>query len=92
VSEEIAVYMGSPEKNSTLTLPRRSASKGMMPSTWLNRTLRVEYADGFGASVETRGTLLDLYPAGLVLSLAGSKTLLSWERIVLCELVEEGGG
>jgi hypothetical protein len=92
LAEETAVYMSAPEKNGTPALSRPPAPRGMMPSTWLNRTLRVEYADGFGASVEARATLLDLYPAGLVLSLAGSKTLLPWERIVLCELVEEGGG
>jgi hypothetical protein len=33
--------------------------------------------------------LLDLYPAGPVLNIGGAKTLLSWDRLVLCELVED---
>jgi hypothetical protein len=35
------------------------------------------------------GTLLDLYPAGPILNIGGAKTLLSWDRLVLCELVED---
>ncbi len=33
--------------------------------------------------------LLDLYPAGPVLNVAGAKTLICWERLVLCDLVED---
>jgi len=51
--------------------------------------LRVTYVDAFGAGVETSGTLLDLYPAGPVLNIGGVKTMLSWDRLVLCELVED---
>jgi hypothetical protein len=70
-------------------LPRRTAAKGMLPSTWANRTLRVQYVDGFGVGQETSGTLLDLFPAGPVLNIKGAKTCLSWDRLVLCELVED---
>jgi hypothetical protein len=31
--------------------------------------------------VETRGTLLELYPFGPVLSLSGEKTALSWDSL-----------
>jgi len=55
----------------------------------MNRTLRVAYTDCHGAGVETSGTLLDLYPAGPVLSLNGAKTLLSWDRLAVVELVED---
>jgi hypothetical protein len=61
----------------------------LLPSTWIERTLKVEYMDCYGSGQETSGTLLDLYPAGPVLSLAGAKTLISWDRLVLCELVED---
>jgi hypothetical protein len=81
--------MTAPDKNGAPALPKRAGHKGLLPSTWLERTLRVQYVDGFGAAVETSGTLLDLYPAGPVLNLAGAKTLLSWDRLVLCELVED---
>jgi hypothetical protein len=51
--------------------------------------LRVAYVDCRGAGQETSGTLLDLYPAGPVLNIGGARTLLSWDRLVLCELVED---
>jgi hypothetical protein len=60
-----------------------------MPSTWLNRTLRLEYVGGDGVMRASSGTLLDLYPVGPVLNIAGAKTLLSWDRLVLCELIED---
>lgn len=86
---EILEAMTRPDSNGTPSLPKRSAPKSLLPSTWLERTLKLEYVDGFGAGVETSGTLLDLYPAGPVLNVAGAKTLICWERLVLCELVED---
>jgi hypothetical protein len=38
---------------------------------------------------ETTATLIDWSPVGLLLNVAGGKTLLSWDRLVLCELVED---
>jgi hypothetical protein len=89
VSEDAVAYMTAPDKNGEAPLPRRAGPKGLLPSTWLKRTLRVQYVDGFGAGVETSGILLDFYPAGPVLNVGGAKTLLAWERLVLCELVED---
>lgn len=74
--------------NGTPSLPRRSRPKGLLPSTWLERTLKVAYVDVTGHGVEASGTLLDLYPTGPVLNIAGAKTLICWERLALCELVE----
>ncbi len=81
--------MSAPTKNGEAPLPKRAGIRGMMPSTWLNRSLRIQYVDGFGVGQETSGTLLDLYPAGPVLNMGGAKTLLCWERLVLAELVED---
>jgi hypothetical protein len=86
---EILEAMTRPDVNGTPALPKRAGPKGLLPSTWLERTLKLEYVDGFGAGVETSGVLLDLYPAGPVLNIGGAKTLLSWDRLVLCELVED---
>jgi hypothetical protein len=86
---EILEAMTRPDGNGTPSLPRRSGPKGLLPRTWLERTLRVSYTDCYGGGQEASGTLLDLYPAGPVLSLAGAKTLISWDRLVLCELVED---
>lgn len=68
---------------------RTGAPKGMLPSTWLERTLRLEYVDSYGSSVRTTGTLLDCYPAGPILNISGAKTMLSWDRLVLCSLIND---
>ena len=60
-----------------------------LPTTWLNRTLRLQYVDAFGEGMETSGTLLDLSPFGMIVSFTGAKTVISWERLVLVELVED---
>jgi hypothetical protein len=86
---EILEAMTAPDTNGTPALPKRAGPKGLLPSTWLERTLKVAYVDASGAGVETSGTLLDLYPAGPILNIGGAKTLISWERLTLCELVED---
>jgi hypothetical protein len=86
---EILEAMTAPTVDGQPSLPKRTGPKGLLPSTWLERTLKLEYVDSFGAGQATSGTLLDLYPAGPVLNIGGAKTLLSWDRLVLCELVED---
>jgi hypothetical protein len=86
---EIFQAMTRPDANGTPSLPKRGGPKGLLPSTWLDRTLKVEYTDASGADQETSGTLLDLYPAGPVLNIAGAKTIVAWERLALVELVED---
>ena len=61
MTEETAVYMAAPKTNGDSPLPRRGGSKGLLPSTWLNRTLRIEYLGGADAIRETTATLLDVY-------------------------------
>jgi hypothetical protein len=46
---EILEAMTRPDSNGTPSLPKRGGPKGLLPSTWLERTLRLEYVDGFGA-------------------------------------------
>jgi hypothetical protein len=86
---EILDAMTRPDVNGTPSLPKRGGPKGLLPSTWLQRTLKVEYTDCYGSGQATSGTLLDLYPAGPVLNIGGAKTLISWDRLALCELVED---
>jgi hypothetical protein len=81
--------MTRPDVNGAPALPKRSAPKGLLPSTWLERTLQVSYVDADGAGVETRGTLLDLYPFGPVLSLSGEKTALSWDCLRAVTLIND---
>ncbi len=86
---EVLEAMAAPDVNGAPSLPRRSGPKGLLPSTWLERTLRVSYVDCCGSGQETSGTLLDLYPAGPVLNLNGAKTLISWDRLAVVELIED---
>jgi hypothetical protein len=61
-----------------------------LPSTWIERTLKATYKDCYGSGQETSGTLLDLYPFGMIVNIKGAKTCLWWDNVVLVELVEEG--
>ncbi len=86
---EILEAMTRPDANGTPALPKRSAPKGLLPSTWVERTLKVAYVDADGMGVETSGTLLDLYPFGPVLSLSGEKTALSWDCLRAIVLIND---
>jgi hypothetical protein len=86
---EILEAMTRPDSNGTPSLPKRSGLKGLLPSTWLERTLKVAYTDRYGSGQETSGILLDLSPFGLVVNITGANTVISWERLVLVELVED---
>ena len=85
---EITEVMSKPDANGQIHV-KRSGPKMLLPSTWLERTLRVEYVGASGEMRESTGVLADLFPAGPVLNIAGAKTLLCWERLVLVELVED---
>jgi hypothetical protein len=39
---EAITNMTAPDKNGTPSLPKRGGPKGLLPSTWLKRTLRLE--------------------------------------------------
>ena len=86
---DVLEAMTAPTVDGQPPLPKRRAPKGLLPSTWLERTLKVSYMDAFGAGVETTGTLLDLYCAGPILNLNGAKALISWDRLAMVELVED---
>jgi hypothetical protein len=81
--------MAVPVENGTKMLPRRAGTRSMVPTTWLTRSLKIEYVGPSGEARETTATLLDWCPVGLLLNIAGAKTLLSWERLVMCELIED---
>ena len=81
--------MLAPTVNGDKPLPRRVGTRSMLPSTWISRSLRVEYVGGDGKGRETTGVLLDWCPVGMLVLVGGGKTLLSWDRLVLAELVED---
>jgi hypothetical protein len=80
--------MTKPTTNGDKPLPKRSGPKTLLPATWLERTVRIEYIDAFGEGQKTSGKLLDLCPTGPVLGIGGARTVLAWDRLVLVELRE----
>jgi hypothetical protein len=86
---DVTEYMIASDKNGAPALPKRAGVRSMVPTTWIDRTIRIEYEAAGGVSRETTATLLDWSPVGLLLNIAGGKTLLAWERLVLAELQED---
>jgi hypothetical protein len=90
---EILEAMTAPTTDGQPSLPRRQAPKGLLPSTWLERAVRIQYTDAYGAGVETSGVLADLYPFGMVVSGCASegatKMCLSWEAVRVVELIND---
>ncbi len=88
MTEDFAPYVVSlPTTNGDKALPRRVGTRSMLPSTWVGRSLHVEYTDASGKAATTTGTLADWCPCGPILLIAGARTILAWERLVLIELV-----
>ena len=88
MTETTTQAMTAPDVNGTPSLPKRNGARGMLPSTWMGRSLRVEYVDAYGGGQETSGVLLDWCPAGPVFNVRGARTLIAWDRLCLAELVE----
>src|SRR3712207_2424603 len=79
----------TPSSNGESLLPRRTP-RGLLPSTWAGRSVRVEYTGAGGEAVSTTGALLEYYPFGMVLrSSEGDKFALSWDRLTLVELLDD---
>ena len=53
---EVLEAMTAPTVDGQTSLPKRSGPKGLLPSTWLARTLRVSYVDCYGGG-PPRGNL-----------------------------------
>jgi hypothetical protein len=87
---EILEAMTAPAVEGTPSLPKQTSPKGLLPSTWMERTLKATYTDCYGSGQETSGTLLDPYPFEMIVNIKGAKTCLWWDNVVLVELVEEG--
>jgi hypothetical protein len=69
-----------------IPLPKRGGPKGLPPTTWLSRGVRVEYRDASGQAQTLSSRLMDTFPRGMVVGANGTRTLLSWGALVLCEL------
>ncbi len=89
MTETIERAMTAPTTNGEPLLPRRSGARTMLPSTWLERSVRVAYVDVHGQGVETSGTLLDWCALGLILNLAGEKSVLAWDALRAVTLIND---
>ena len=70
--------------------PRSGAgAKTCLPSTWLERPVRIERVDAYGNGVESSGTFLEERPFGVILNLAGERTWLSLEGLRAVALVND---
>ncbi len=70
-------------------LPKRNGSRGMLPLSWMGQAVRLSYVGAYGEGAETSATLLDWCGAGPVFAIDGARTLVSWDRLVLLELVAD---
>ncbi len=66
--------------------PARTNGRGLLPSTWLGRSVRLAYTAVDGQPVETSAILADWYAFGAAFYLAGGKVLVSWDAIHSMEL------
>ena len=78
-----------PKTNGDAPLPRRAGARTMLPSTWVGRSLRLEYSGPAGEMRETSATLLDWCGMGPIFNIAGARTVLSWDVVTVIELVED---
>jgi hypothetical protein len=76
-----------PSLNGDAALPKRSPPT-MLPASWMERGVRVEYTDAGGRSRETTAKLLTTCPAGLILAVDGARMCLNWDKWTMLELVE----
>ncbi len=79
--------MSKPDGNGQVHA-KRGGPKGLLPSTWLSRALRLEYVV-CGELRQATGTLLDVYPAGPVLNAGGARTLIAWDTVAVVELIDD---
>ncbi len=90
VTEAIAgELMTRPTTDGQPSLPRRSGARSMLPSTWVERSVRVSYVDAFGEGIETTGTLLDWCALGVIVNLAGEKSVLAWDCLRAVVLIND---
>ena len=73
----------------SIPLPKRDGSRGLLPGSWIGRSVRVTYADCYGGGQETSGTLLDWCGTGPVMNLSGERTVLAWDALRTVTLVSD---
>ncbi len=88
MTEETTLYT-APKTNVDAPLPRRAGARTMLPASWISRAVKIEYVGAAGDPQETTGTLLDWCGVGPIFNLGGARTVVGWDRLVLCELLAD---
>jgi hypothetical protein len=78
-----------PQTNGEPLQAKPAGVRTLMPTTWLQHELRIEYRNGDGKAARSSGNLLDWCPAGVILNCDGVRTIFAWDRIVTYELKED---
>lgn len=78
-----------PKTNGDTPLPRKAGTRTMLPSSWISRAVKIEYVGAGGEMQQTSATLLDWCGMGPVFNLGGARTVVGWDRLVLCELADD---
>jgi hypothetical protein len=78
-----------PKTNGDAPLPRRAGARTMLPASWISRAVKIEYVGAGGEMQQTSATLLDWCGMGPVFNLGGARTVVGWDRLVICELTED---
>jgi hypothetical protein len=87
LTETISEAMVTPDGSTgSRMLPKRSGTRGMVPSTWLGCSALIEYRAADGSAVSTSATLLDWCGLGLIINSKGARTLIAWDALKLIEL------
>jgi hypothetical protein len=72
-----------------MPLPRRQGARTVLPLSWLGREISLSYTNNHGHGSEAKGTLLDWTPVGILMTVQGSKTLVSFDRVVSLVLAND---
>jgi hypothetical protein len=75
--------------NGDAPLPRKVDTRIILPSTWIIRAAKIEYVGAAGEPQETAAACLDWCGMGPEFNLGGAITVVGWDRLALCELVED---
>ncbi len=78
-----------PQTNGEAPLAKRNGPRGMLPPTWVSRSVKVAYVDAYGGGQESTAALLDWCSMGPVLNLAGERTVLAWESLRSVTLIND---
>ena len=78
-----------PQTNGEAPLPKHQHPKGLLPVSWIGRTLGVAYVDCYGDGQEATAALLDTYPFGVIVNLSGERTALAWDALRSVTLISD---